>query len=166
MDNEQGAMIADLIERVAKLEANGAKESRTPALPEGVPADANVVSYTGTGEWGGRTLAWQMTRSWEEVSEGANRDVAAVLSALASSQRLEIVAELVSGPAATSELASRLGDSSTGQLFHHLKELMAAGLVHQPKRGTYALRPSHVLPMLAVLSAGADLASADGGDPE
>lgn len=58
-------------------------------------------------------------------------------------------------------LASRIDASSTGRLFHHLKDLLAAGLVHQPVRGTYALRRTHVVPLLAALSCALDLAGPD-----
>ncbi len=57
----------------------------------------------------------------------------------------------------TAELASRLDQPSTGQLSHHLKELLAAGVIHQPVRGTYAVRMEHVVPLLTLLSAAIDV---------
>lgn len=79
--------------------------------------------------------------------------------ALSSPARLRIVGALVAGEASTGDLAARLADGTTGQLFHHVKELLAAGLVHQPRRGVYALRPQHAVPLLAVLSAAIDLSA-------
>ncbi len=87
------------------------------------------------------------------------------LSALANGTRVRIVAELLGGPVATGELADRLDQSSSGQLFHHLKELLAAGLIHQPVRGTYAIADRHAVPLLAVLSAGIDLSMATEEEP-
>ena len=70
---------------------------------------------------------------------------------------MRIVVELFDGALSTAALAERLDQPSSGQLFHHLKELLAAGLVRQPERGTYALRAEHVVPLLGLLSAATDL---------
>jgi hypothetical protein len=59
-------------------------------------------------------------------------------------------------------VAELLGQPSTGQLFHHLKELLAAGIVHQPQRGTYSLRLAHVIPLLTMISAACDVSPALG----
>ena len=56
-------------------------------------------------------------------------------------------------------LGDRLDQPSSGQLFHHLKELLAAGVIHQPERGTYAIRREDVIPLLAALSCAIDLAA-------
>ncbi|MEW6059695.1 MAG: helix-turn-helix domain-containing protein [Actinomycetota bacterium] len=92
--------------------------------------------------------------------------VARVLTALANGTRLRIVGELMHGPVSTGELAERLDQPSSGQLFHHLKELLAAGVIHQPVRGTYALRRQHAVPLLAVLSAASDLTPSPSGEVE
>jgi DNA-binding transcriptional ArsR family regulator len=119
---------------------------------KGRPGAGRVV-YAGRGPWEGTEVMWHMERSWDDVLTQAGEHVARVVSALASATRLRIAGELVSGPVTTGDLAARLDQPSSGQLFHHLKELLAVGVVHQPRRGTYALRPQHVLPVLALLSA-------------
>ena len=103
-----------------------------------------------------------MERTWHDVLATDPGDLVGVLAALASPVRLRIVAALFEGPAGTAALAERVEAGTSGQLFHHLKDLLATGLVHQPQRGTYALRPQHALPLLAVLSAAFDLASPAG----
>jgi DNA-binding transcriptional ArsR family regulator len=86
-----------------------------------------------------------------------------VFGALGNPVRLRIVSILLAGPATTAELAERLDQPSTGQLFHHLKELLTTGLVHQPVRGTYAIRRQDIISLLALLAASLDLAASGGG---
>ncbi|MCJ7827477.1 MAG: helix-turn-helix domain-containing protein [Demequinaceae bacterium] len=172
MDNQTTDALAALAERVALLEeaTAAAVSPRATRFPYdlGDSPDVDLVTYGGHGAREGDPIAWQTRRRWEDVlgaageGELAGDGLAAVLSALASGPRLRIVAELVRGPVTTGDLAERMGQSgagqgSTGQLFHHLKELLAAGIVHQPQRGVYAIRPAHVVPVLTVLSAAMDL---------
>jgi DNA-binding transcriptional ArsR family regulator len=153
--------------RVAELE--GARAPRRDAAlvedllgrladGQGQPRAATVV-YAGAGPWEDGAVAWQMGRSWDDVVAAADEGVARVLSALANETRVRIVVELLRGPVSTGDLAVRLDQPSTGQLFHHLKDLLAAGVIHQPVRGSYAVRRQHAVPLLAVLSAAADLGS-------
>lgn len=167
---ELAGTVEQLAERVARLE--GAERPRQDAGTElgerlgralavgadGDAVEAATVVYGGAGPWQGRTVAWQMVRDWEDVLSASGDAVATVLSALANGTRIRIVAELLRGPVATGELAERLEQPSSGQLFHHLKGLLAAGVIHQPVRGTYAIRTQHAVPILAVLSAATDLA--------
>lgn len=161
-------VVEELVERVSRLEG-----ARTPSghadaalvqelLKGSSSGDADgtataSVVYAGAGPWEDGTVAWQIGRSWEEVTSAPDESVARVLSALANGTRVRILVELLRGPVSTGELADRLDQPSSGQLFHHLKDLIAAGLIHQPVRGTYAIRRHHVVPLLAVLSAATDL---------
>jgi DNA-binding transcriptional ArsR family regulator len=87
------------------------------------------------------------------------------MAALANPTRIRIVGELLQGPVPTGELARRLEQPSAGQLFHHLKELLAAGIIHQPVRGTYAIGDRHVVPLLVLGSAAIDLATPSPEEP-
>lgn len=150
-------LIQDLTERVERL------EGRTPAEVASVldgsveaPEHGRVV-YSGIGPWQDRSVAWQMERTWTEVLAVDSDAIARVLAALASPTRIRIVKALIGGPAGTGDLAERVDAGTTGQLFHHLKELLAVGIVHQPQRGVYELRPQHALPFLTIASASMDL---------
>lgn len=55
------------------------------------------------------------------------------------------------------QLSSALPEASTGQIYHHLAQLMAAGIAVQPRRGAYGMPPHHVVPVLATLAAALDL---------
>lgn len=160
--------VADLSRRVERLEARGG-DRPAPAKPAdigfldelGKAGSEGVVVYAGVGPWGERTVAWQMDRSWPEVRDHPEGAPAALFGALASPTRIRVLSELAGGAMSTAELAQRLEQPSSGQLFHHLKELLAAGVIHQPRRGVYALRRQHVVPLLTILSCALDVAGPD-----
>ena len=166
MENDEiTAAIGQLAERIARLEDHKSERPPRQAVPvrdliDAVGNDGDgpaTVVFAGAGAWDGGIVAWEMARPWNEVRESAGDDTARVLTALGSAVRLRIVAALLGGAMATHELVDRLDLGSSGQLFHHLKELLAAGVIHQPVRGTYAVRRQHVVPLLAVLAATIDL---------
>lgn len=165
--DEVSRSLADLTHRVAALEAAAPTHARPQtAAPvveqlvqrlEGRDSTGDTLVYAGVGGWDGQTLAWQVERSWEEVRAAPAEHSASVLAALGNPIRVRIAVELLRGRHTTAELANRLAQPSAGQLFHHLKELLAAGIIHQPERGTYTVREQHVIPLLAVLCAVIDL---------
>lgn len=91
--------------------------------------------------------------------EGAGR----VLASLGNPARLELVLALLEAPRSAQELGALLSEGSTGQLYHHLRELQSVGLLLQPKRGVYGLAPNAAVPLLVVLAAAIDAGSADAG---
>jgi DNA-binding transcriptional ArsR family regulator len=80
-------------------------------------------------------------------------DLAPRLVALGNPVRLSLLQALLQGVTAVADLAARPGMGSSGQLYHHLRELEAAGWLHSPVRGSYALRPERVIPLMAILTA-------------
>jgi DNA-binding transcriptional ArsR family regulator len=162
-------VVAELAERVERLEALAPDDARSAprrrgrrarGAPDGADVDdpaAATVVYAGTGPWEDGAVTRRLGRRWDDVLAGAT-GTAAVLAALGNGTRLRIVVELLQGPVGTGDLAARLDWASSGQLFHHLRELLAAGVVHQPARGTYAIPRQHVVPLLALLSAAIDVA--------
>lgn len=152
-------LIKDLTERVERLE--GRPPAPVASVLDGTVAapEHGRVVYSGIGPWQDRAVAWQMERTWTDVLDVEPDAIARVLAALASPTRIRIVEALISRPAGTGDLAERIDAGTTGQLFHHLKDLLAVGIVHQPQRGVYELRPQHALPFLAIVSASIDLAA-------
>jgi DNA-binding transcriptional ArsR family regulator len=163
--DEISQALAELGRRVAALEARGGPIADRLAQrlnahnggEDSGEADGDTVTYSAVGGWDGQTLAWQIERGWDEVRAAPAEPSAAVLAALGNPTRVRIAVELLRRGLTTAELAQRLDQPSSGQLFHHLKELLAAGVIHQPVRGTYAVREQHVIPLLAVLCAVMDL---------
>ena len=65
--------------------------------------------------------------------------VAKVFAALASPARITVLRALLGGPRTSQQLRAELDDASVGQLYHHLRELLAVGLITQPARSQYAI---------------------------
>jgi predicted transcriptional regulator len=51
------------------------------------------------------------------------------------------------------ELTGLPGVGTTGQIYHHLRQLTSAGWLRTTSRGQYAVTPERVVPLLAVLAA-------------
>lgn len=153
-------VVAGLAERVTRLEARERQPLKAVLTRELEPPERGRIVYSGLGPWDGQSVVWQMDRAWDEVIDQEPDGIAGVFSALSSPVRIRIMGALLGGPATTAALTERVDVGTSGQLFHHLKDLLATGLVHQPRRGVYALRAQHVLPVLAALSAAMDLSPA------
>jgi DNA-binding transcriptional ArsR family regulator len=164
-------VVGDLAARIAALEAGPSVEparadadtSIVRSMIDEIEAagdgstDGGTVLYAGAVPSAGRLAAWQMNRTADDLLAADPATTARLLAALGSPQRVQIVQLLIASPATTSELTARLDEPSAGQLFHHLKELLAAGVIHQPRRGVYAVHPQHVVPLLTVISCSVDL---------
>jgi DNA-binding HxlR family transcriptional regulator len=59
--------------------------------------------------------------------------------------RLDIVRALIHGVHDVSELQRQPGLGTSGQLYHHLRELQAAGWVRQHERSRYLVVPDRVV---------------------
>ncbi len=178
---ELEATIRDLQARVEALERRPeprAGRRRRPGPDLGLldalgeltepPADdespAGTLTYAGVAQLGDESLAWQMIHGLTDLlalDEGA---LARQLAAIASPLRLRIVRELAARPLQTHELQARLDEPSAGQLYHHLRELLAAGLVTQPRRSVYEVPARAVIPLFTLIACAHDLAT--GGPDE
>ena len=63
--------------------------------------------------------------------------MAPILSVLASEVRLAILRHLLDAPKTAAELVTALGMTTTGQAYHHLRELERGGYVKQRAGGRY-----------------------------
>lgn len=164
--------LAELEQRVARLEgeasarpagtAKGAWQDTFWAL-EGLrdraPAErGGVVLYTGfvdlpTGEH----YEWQQAHPVDEVMDrdlGQDWSAAATsLAALGHPVRLLLLHAILHGTRTAAELAELDGVGTTGQIYHHLRQLTAAGWLRTTARGQYAVPPERVVPLIAVLAA-------------
>jgi DNA-binding transcriptional ArsR family regulator len=150
MDVEQA--IRDLRARVAVLEGDD------PQQDEAVDDPAGSVSYSGDARFGDDRLAWKRVHRVGDLLTLDESVLARQLTALASPVRIRILRELSSGALQTAELQARLDEPSAGQLYHHLRELLAAGLVTQPRRSLYEVPDRAVIPLLALIACAHDLA--------
>jgi DNA-binding HxlR family transcriptional regulator len=85
--------------------------------------------------------------------------VTRVFAALASPARIVLLRSLVDGPRTSQQLRAVLDAPSVGQLYHHLRELLAAGLVVQPSRSIYEIPPGKVIAVCVAVSAATHLTS-------
>ncbi len=83
-----------------------------------------------------------------------------VLAALASMPRLALYRAVLDHPATSGELMKAASLNTTGQLYHHLRELMSAGLIAQEGRDRYALVPERLPAARTILGAALGVAQA------
>ncbi|MBB5084727.1 helix-turn-helix domain-containing protein [Nonomuraea endophytica] len=159
--------LAALEQRVERLEARqapGPPITATSALEllrhlQGRAEEgAGAVAYAGAAFLGGGEYMWAGEHDLTDLMAADWAAAAPVLESMGSPPRLALLAALVGGPRSRAELQEALGgETSSGHLYHHLRELQNAGLIGQQGRGTYAVVPRAVIPLLAILAAALDL---------
>ncbi|MFA3877054.1 ArsR/SmtB family transcription factor [Streptomyces sp. MMCC 100] len=156
--------MADLERRLAALEA----ADRPAPGPEGgdlwaleglkqqlteLGATTGGVLFTGSVRLPtGEQYAWQhgtltdglMDVDWAESAEG--------FAALGHPVRLRLLREVLGGRRTAAELAELEGMGTTGQIYHHLRQLTGAGWLHTTGRGRHEVPPGRVVPLLVALS--------------
>lgn len=164
--------LAELEQRVAKLESGASTRSSDSAsrtgqdmfwalegLRDRTPADtAGAVLFTGIVELPiGEHYEWQHGRPVDElVHQDLDQDwadIAAGLAALGHPVRLLLLHAILHGTRTAAELAGLDGVGTTGQIYHHLRQLTGAGWLRTTSRGQYAVPPERVVPLLTVLAA-------------
>lgn len=96
-------------------------------------------------------VAWEQTMGTEGALETDWSERAASFAALGHPVRLELLRNILSGVRTTADLAEIEGFGTTGQLHHHLRQLVAAGWVRQAGRGSYEVPAARVVPLLAAM---------------
>ncbi len=77
------------------------------------------------------------------------------LSALAHPIRLVLLRAVLDGTRTANELSELEDLGTSGQVYHHLRQLVAAGWLHTGKRGHYEIPGARVVPLLVILTAAA-----------
>ena len=101
----------------------------------------------------GAPVEWQQGAGTAGMFEVEWDDHAAAFAALGHPVRLELLRHILSGTHATADLAEISSLGTTGQLHHHLRQLLSSGWVRQSGRGSYDVPASRVAPLLACLTA-------------
>jgi DNA-binding transcriptional ArsR family regulator len=128
-----------------------------------------TVAYGGAALAGGHEYLWAGEHQVDDLMAADWTAAAAIVESIGSPARLALLAALVGGSRSRAELQEALGgESSTGHLYHHLRELQRAGLIRQRRRGAYEVAARAVIPLLAILAAALDLGPgfAAAGEPE
>ncbi len=119
------------------------------------------ITYMGVFASGGRQSTWVKndlnTDTLLPLIE--NRTAEKVLACIGSNDRLSMLLAILRKPRTVAELVSDCGYTSTGQVYHHLKPLLAADLVVEDKhhRSSYIIQPHRVQGLIMLLAGIADL---------
>ena len=116
-------------------------------------ADSSVVLFTGHVTLDGPAVyEWQQAADAGSLLDMEVDAAASTLAALGHPVRLRILQAVLHGQTSATELGSMDGLGTSGQLYHHLRELQAAGWLHSTGRGRYRVPPARVVPLLTVLA--------------
>lgn len=123
-----------------------------------------TVGYVGAARLAGGESLWDRQHSLAELLSADWAPVADILESLGSQPRLALLAALVrQGRCTTTDLQGSLGgdgeQTTSGQLYHHLRALQSARLITQRRRGAYELAPQAMIQVLTILAAAFDLAN-------
>ncbi|ANP71417.1 ArsR/SmtB family transcription factor [Cryobacterium arcticum] len=115
-----------------------------------------AVLYTGNVTLpGGGPVDWQYALTTDEIlaRDWSRPASTSALAALGHPVRLRLLQAIATGTVAVAELAALEGVGTTGQVYHHVNQLIAAGWVYSPSRGHYGIPPERVVPLLTVILA-------------
>jgi hypothetical protein len=154
--------LAALEAKVAELAGSGAEvPADTPGgafwaldgIRQRFPEGGGAVLYTGTVRLDNEGYDWQYGQTVDDLLAADWAELVGALTALANPVRLRLLREILGGRRGTAELAEIDGLGTTGQLYHHLRQLTAAGWLRTSARGQYAIPAERVVPLLAILTA-------------
>lgn len=152
--------LAALEARVAQLETPDASAPRPAAdatvldrLRAEAPEGGGVAFAGSLARPGGRRVEWQMGHPAAGLLDADWSDIAPALAALGHPVRLRLLNAVLTGTHETAALAETLGDGTTGQLHHHLRELTATGWLRAERRGRYEVPADRVVPLLVAIAA-------------
>lgn len=155
--------VAALRERFDALAPDAAAES-TPGDATSAEASADplwfvnelgrrapgAVMMAGAVEVPAGPIRWQYGLYAEELLGRDWSELARPLEALGHPVRLELVRAVLAGTQTTAELLELEQFASSGQLYHHLRQLVSAGWLTSPRRGFYEVPGARVVPLLVL----------------
>jgi Helix-turn-helix domain len=114
---------------------------------------AGAVLYTGTvGLPTGEHYEWQYGTAVDDLLAEDWAGTAGTLSALGHPVRLQMLRRVLAGARTAADLGTDEGLGTTGQLYHHLRQLVGAGWLRSTGRGHYSVPGERVVPLLVILS--------------
>ena len=119
------------------------------------------LAYLGVYASGGRQSTWIKHDVNADALLGLIEEGTAekVLACIGSKDRLNLLLAILRQPRTVAQLVGECGFTSTGQVYHHLKPLIAADLVAEDEhiRGTYVIVPHRVQGILMLLAGISDM---------
>lgn len=165
MDAELEELRAGLRALSARVDALERAEPGAPAEHQGDfwaleelsarvgPGDGAVMLVGSLALPTGEPVAWQESVGAAGILESDWADQATSFAALGHPVRVELLRQILSGVRSTSDLAAIESLGTTGQLHHHLRQLLAAGWVRHAGRGAYEVPAARIVPLLACIVA-------------
>ncbi|MDT3439742.1 helix-turn-helix domain-containing protein [Pseudofrankia sp. BMG5.37] len=144
-------------------ERAGVEDHGGPRTGVGDPSGA--VAYAGAVTVDDREYLWAKEHQVRDIVGLDWAAAATTLECLGSPARLTLLAALIRAPRSRAQLQEALGETSSGHLYHHLRELQAARLLVQRRRGEYELATHVLVPLLAIVAAAMDLGADEGPAP-
>ncbi len=147
--------------RIAALEQSLAPRSAGPevgtfwalqGLKDRAP-EPGAVLFTGAVVTPAGTAEWQQGQGVDELLDEEWSERAAALAALAHPLRLRLLQAIVGGTATAAELGALDGVGTSGQVYHHLGQLVAGGWLVAQGRGRYAVPAGRLVPLLVTIAA-------------
>lgn len=130
------------------LEGLRARLATHPATADGAVMLVGSVALPS-----GAPVQWQQAAGSAEMFDTDWSDRAASFAALGHPIRLELLRHVLCGTHSTAELAALETLGTTGQLHHHLRQLLSAGWLKQGARGSYEVPAARIVPLLVCLTA-------------
>ncbi len=119
------------------------------------------ITYLGVFASGGRQSNWISNQIdvQELLRLIENRTAEKVLQCIGSNDRLNILLAILRKPMTVAQLVEECGYNSTGQVYHHMKPLIAADLIREDEneRGSYVIQPHRVQGILMLLAGISDM---------
>ena len=128
---------------------------------------SGLVTYMGVFSSGGRQANWikNEVNADDLLMAVENRTAEKVLACIGSNERLNILIALLRRPMTVSEIVKECNLGSTGQVYHHMKPLLSAGIIADGEegagKGVYVVRFDKVRGVIMLLAGICELASAE-----
>jgi DNA-binding transcriptional ArsR family regulator len=159
-------VLAELEARVARLEERLRPDEGATEAPAGEAEPfwalnelerrhpEGAILYAGAVPTHDGAVRWQMGHSSAGLMDEDWTVHASTLAALGHPSRLQILQAIARGEAHTAaDLAQTEGLGTTGQIYHHLRQLVSAGWLRSTTRGRHEVPPERLVPLLVVLGA-------------
>ncbi len=122
---------------------------------------SGLVTYLGVYNSGGRQSNWiRNAVPADELLSLIESGVAGkVLACIGNAKRLAILLEILRGPKTVAMLVEKCGFGSTGQVYHHMKPLIAADVIaeDEQQKGVYVIQPHKVQGIIMLLAGISDM---------
>lgn len=99
----------------------------------------------------GRLSQWQESADTDSLLDEDWTDAADVLAALGNGVRLRLLRRILEGACSVNELTEVEGVGTSGQVYHHLRQLTAAGWLRAIGGGRHEVPVARVVPLLALI---------------